>query len=94
MDEAASSDVLEQIRTLISQHADGALEAHDVRTRHAGSRIFIEFHLVVPGDMNVTEAHDICDRIEEALERDVEGSTITIHVEPEQKAKQTGVLVL
>ncbi|ORE96987.1 MULTISPECIES: cation diffusion facilitator family transporter [Aurantimonadaceae] len=94
MDEAAPPDMLDRIRALISNHADGALEAHDLRTRHAGRRTFIEFHLVVPGTMNVAEAHDICDRIEEALKNEIEDSTITIHVEPEMKAKQTGVLVL
>ncbi|MDQ4060173.1 MAG: cation diffusion facilitator family transporter [Pseudomonadota bacterium] len=94
MDEAPSVEVMVRIRELISQHATGALEAHDLRTRHAGRLTFIEFHLVVPGTMTVSEAHDICDRIEAALRADVEGSSITIHVEPEDKAKHRGVLVL
>ena len=94
MDEAPSAEVVARIRELISQHAAGALEAHDLRTRHAGRLTFIEFHLVVPGTMTVSEAHDICDRIEAALRADVEGSSITIHVEPEDKAKHRGVLVL
>ena len=94
MDEAPSVEVMARIRELISQHATGALEAHDLRTRHAGRLTFIEFHLVVPGTMTVSEAHDICDRIEAALRADVEGSSITIHVEPEDKAKHRGVLVL
>ena len=94
MDEAPSAEVVARIRELISQHAAGALEAHDLRTRHAGRLTFIEFHLVVPGTMTVSEAHNICDRIEAALRTDVEGSSITIHVEPEDKAKHRGVLVL
>lgn len=94
MDEAVPPDVLERIRALISAHADGALEAHDLRTRHAGRRTFIEFHLVVPGKMKVDEAHDICDRLEGALRDEVSDSTITIHVEPEHKAKHSGVIVL
>ena len=36
----------------------------------------------------------ICDRIEAALKAEIEGATITIHVEPEGKAKHHGVLVL
>ena len=43
--------------------ASGALEAHDLRTRHAGQVTFIDFHLVVPSDMRVVEAHEICDRL-------------------------------
>lgn len=94
MDEAASPEELERIRALISQHAEGAIEAHDLRTRHAGPITFVEFHLVVPGDMSVDIAHDICDRIEAALRADVMGASITIHVEPANKAKHQGIIVL
>lgn len=94
MDEAAPPDVLERIRATIAEHGKGAIEAHDLRTRHAGRRTFVEFHLVVPGDLNVTEAHDICDRIETALKSTIEDSTITIHIEPENKAKQIGLPVI
>jgi cation diffusion facilitator family transporter len=95
MDEAPSPVVVNRIKELIGQHAAGAIEAHDVRTRHAGRMTFIEFHLVVPGGTSVAEAHEICDRIETALKDDMEGEAlITIHVEPEAKAKLGGVLVL
>jgi cation diffusion facilitator family transporter len=94
MDAAAGPEIVERIRRLVSEHAAGALEAHDLRTRNAGRLTFLEFHLVVPGSMTVAEAHDICDRIEAALRREVPGLVITIHVEPEGKAKHHGVLVL
>jgi cation diffusion facilitator family transporter len=87
LDEAASSPIQEQIRQAIQRSGHGALQAHDVRTRQAGSAIFIEFHLVVPGSMTVNEAHDICDRLEDALEAEIAGSEVVIHVEPEHKAK-------
>ena len=69
MDQAAPEAEVEQIRTLISANADGAVEAHDLRSRRAGSALFVEFHLVVPGEMTVDAAHDICDRIETAMWR-------------------------
>ena len=62
--------------------------------RQAGRRSFIEFHLVVPAAMTVADAHEICDRIEAALREAVGEAVITIHVEPEGKAKHSGVLVL
>ena len=34
---------------------------HALRTRKAGARRFIEFHLTVPGGMSVTESHALCD---------------------------------
>lgn len=94
MDEAAAPDELERIRLLISQHAEGAIEAHDLRTRHSGRITFVEFHLVVPGEMSVEAAHDICDRIEIALREAIQGASVTIHVEPENKAKHQGIVVL
>jgi cation diffusion facilitator family transporter len=94
MDEALPEAVLVRVREAISVNAEGALEAHDLRTRHAGRMTFIDFHLVVPGRMSVIEAHDICDRLERALKAEVEDALITIHVEPDNKAKHAGIVVL
>ena len=95
MDEAPPPEMVARIKELIGQHAAGAIEAHDVRTRHAGRMTFIDFHLVVPGNIRVAEAHEICDRIEAALKSDMDGEAlITIHVEPEVQAKLSGVPAL
>ena len=94
MDEAVPATALERIREVISSYGGGALEAHDLRSRRAGRMTFIEFHLVVPGGMSVSDAHDICDRIEQALKEEDEDALITIHVEPEGKAKHAGIVVI
>jgi cation diffusion facilitator family transporter len=94
MDQAAAPEMIQQIRELISIHGEGALEAHDVRTRHAGSATFVDFHLVVPGEMTVAESHAICDRLEDGIEAAIEGAKLTIHVEPGDKAKARGLPVI
>lgn len=94
MDEAVSEETLAEIRATISDKAEGAIEAHDLRTRHAGPKTFIDFHLVVDGQTTVDAAHDICDRIEQALKAKLPDAMITIHVEPPHKAKHSGVLVI
>ncbi|KQP73110.1 cadmium transporter [Methylobacterium sp. Leaf113] len=94
MDKAAPTEMVAQIRELISLHSTGALEAHDVRTRHAGQATFIDFHLVVPGAMTVQDSHAICDRLEAAIESAIEGSVVVIHVEPGEHAKGRGVPVI
>ncbi|MFN3743815.1 MAG: cation diffusion facilitator family transporter [Hyphomicrobiaceae bacterium] len=94
MDEAVDGDIGRRIRSVISESAEGAIEAHDIRTRTAGRATFIDFHLVVPGAMSVADAHRICDRIERALEAEIDGAEIVIHVEPEGEARHRGVLVL
>jgi cation diffusion facilitator family transporter len=94
MDEAVAAQTLGAIKSIIAKEAEGAIEAHDIRTRQAGRTIFVEFHLVVPGSMSVSDAHDICDRIERAVESGVEGTAVTIHVEPDNKAKHQGIVIV
>ena len=94
LDESLSDEVLTQVRRVIALEAVGAVEAHDLRTRAAGAATFIEFHLVVPGAFTVTAAHEVCDRIEAGLKALIEGCVVTIHVEPEEKAKHAGIVVL
>lgn len=94
MDAAPDGAIIARVRALVAEHAVGALEAHDLRMRHAGRLTFLDFHLVVPGTMTVADSHDICDRIEAALAAEMDFLKTTIHVEPEGKAKHQGVLVL
>src|SRR5258705_3141574 len=68
LDEAAPAEELKRIREVIALNTGDAIETHDLRTRHAGRTTFIEFHLVVPGSMSVVQSHEICDRLETALE--------------------------
>ncbi|MEO7221600.1 MAG: cation transporter dimerization domain-containing protein, partial [Devosia sp.] len=94
MDVSVDPATLGTIREVISSNAEGAIEAHDIRTRQGGRAIFIDFHLVVTGAMRVEEAHAICDRIEAKLREVVPDAQVTIHVEPEEKAKHTGIVVV
>jgi len=94
MDVAVPPETQKTIRDVIANNADGAIEAHDIRTRQAGKLTFIDFHLVVPGTMSVDAAHAICDLIEARLREAVKDAQITIHVEPEEKAKHSGIVVL
>ncbi len=94
MDEAVPHDVQQLINETIRANGDGAIEVHELRTRHAGSATFIEFHLVVPGDMTVARSHAICDRLEEQLAAAVPGATILIHVEPDDEAGRKGAISL
>ena len=45
----------------------GVCGIHDLRTRDAGDRVFVEFHLEVDGDFSVNEGHDIVDAVERAI---------------------------
>lgn len=94
LDRAPPPAIVARIRSLVGTHAIGAIEAHDMRMRQAGRSSFLEFHLVVPGSMSVADSHVICDRVEAALKEEMPGVIITIHVEPDYKAKHQGILVV
>jgi cation diffusion facilitator family transporter len=94
MDESIPPATLLAIRKIIATQSGGAIEAHDLRTRRAGRMTFIDFHLVVPGTTTVSAAHEICDTLEVAIRQEIGEALITIHVEPDDKAKHAGIVVL
>ena len=40
------------------------IDCHDMRTRAAGLRAFIQLHLELPRDISLIEAHEVCDAVE------------------------------
>nr|WP_306266739.1 cation diffusion facilitator family transporter [Pararhizobium sp. IMCC3301] len=91
MDASIDADEAEVIEEIIIENAQGAIEVHDIKSRVSGAATYVEFHLVVDRSMDVKAAHDICDRIEGAIQSAVPGSQTTIHVEPDHKQKGTGL---
>ena len=94
MDAAPEADVMEKIRQTIRESARGAIEFHDLKARRAGKALFIDFHLVTPGEMSVNEAHGICDAIEAALREAFGEVAVSIHVEPEHEGDQHGAILM
>lgn len=56
---------------------------HDLRTRHSGSHRFVQFHVWVPGDWTVKQAHDRLEAVEERLRERFPATEIIIHLDPE-----------
>ena len=65
---------------------------HDFRTRTSGTHHFAQFHVWVPADWTVREAHDRLDRAEEALQRRFPNTEILIHVDPEGQVDRETLL--
>jgi cation diffusion facilitator family transporter len=72
----------DEIIATIKEHTSQLTGFHEVRTRKSGSQRFIEFHLMLPKNASVEEAHKMCDHLEEDLNNRLPNSNITIHVEP------------
>jgi cation diffusion facilitator family transporter len=61
----------------------GVVDLHDLRTRNASDRKFIEFHLEMDGDLSVRAGHDICEQASEAVRALYDGNAeVLIHAEP------------
>lgn len=55
---------------------------HDLRTRTAGNKDFVQFHVWVDPDMTVGEAHRVMDEVEDKLRDAFPGVEILIHPDP------------
>jgi len=71
------------ILSVLEEHKSRFIEFHDLRTRRQGNVVLAEIHLTVQDTMSVRMAHDIIDQIEEALKKDAEHITLTVHIDPE-----------
>ncbi len=69
------------IRILDAYAAEG-VEYHALRTRQAGMRRFVSVHVLVPGAWTVQRGHELLERIEEEVRRDVPDATVFTHLEP------------
>lgn len=87
MDEGLAREELRAIERVLAEEGPPVVEHHDLRTRKAGWRTFVELHLVVDGRTTVQASHAICDRLESRIEQLVPDAAVTIHVEPEAEAK-------
>jgi len=65
---------------------------HDLRTRTSGTHNFVQFHVWVPPEWTVKEAHDRLDRIEQELEKKFPATEILIHLDPHGHTDREGLL--
>jgi cation diffusion facilitator family transporter len=71
-----------EIKSCLREHAGQLVGFHELRTRKAGNKRYIDLHLVMPKTTSVEEAHRVCDHLEQDLEEKLNNTDITIHVEP------------
>ena len=82
MDHALPSEEQAAVRSAIEKHLGPNMDYHALRTRQAGRRRFVDFHLLVPGRLSVQEAHTLTGHIEEAVRSVLPELEVTVHIEP------------
>jgi cation diffusion facilitator family transporter len=82
MDKELDTQDRERIKQAVLA-CQGATALHDLRTRDAGDRVFIEFHIEVDGSLPVAHGHAVADAAEKAAEALFpDGAEVTAHLEP------------
>jgi len=91
MDREWPDDLREQFLAAAKEYPELA-GLHDLRTRSSGTHHFAQFHVWVPAEWTVQEAHDRLDAVEEALQERFPGTEILIHVDPEGQTDRETLL--
>jgi len=83
LDAAIPGDDLREIDKLFQEYARRhGVAFHALRTRQAGARRFVTFHLLVPDAWSVKQAHQLSEEIESRIRSLVPNANLVTHIEP------------
>lgn len=82
LDTALPEPTRRVITDVLDSYERQGVQFHALRTRDAGARRFISFHILVPGEWTVQRGHDLLEEIEEKVRAAVPGSSVFTHLEP------------
>jgi cation diffusion facilitator family transporter len=82
LDTALPLEDMRLIEHVLDTYRAQGFAFHALRTRQAGSRRFISFHVLVPGNWTVLKGHTTCETIELALHDAFPETTVFTHLEP------------
>jgi cation diffusion facilitator family transporter len=83
LDPAISTDDQREVNKLIAEYSRRyGVSFHALRTRQAGARRFVSFHLLVPDEWTVAQAHRLSEEIESRMRSMVPNAAIFSHIEP------------
>jgi len=82
LDRALSEDDLKKIEDVLDRFRPRGVEFHEVRTRAAGPRHFVQMHVLVPGGWTVQSGHDLLEEVEKELVAVLPSASVITHLEP------------
>jgi cation diffusion facilitator family transporter len=88
VDEALPPAELEAIRTAVRSFGSrGVVGYHQLRTRSAGSRRYVDLHVQFRAGTTLEDAHAIAHALQAAIEARLRNADVLIHLEPEDRIK-------
>jgi len=85
LDVKLSDKEIKIIKDEINKYSSVYCNYHDLKTRRSGPTKHVDLHLVVPKDMSIKNAHDVCDKIEYDIETMLKNTHVMIHLESSDK---------
>jgi cation diffusion facilitator family transporter len=83
LDAAIPEEEVAEIEKIFTEYRKRyGVDFHALRTRQAGARRFINFHLLVPDAWTVAQAHQLSEEIEARIRSLVENAILLTHIEP------------
>jgi cation diffusion facilitator family transporter len=88
VDEALPDDELRSIRECIEAFGDrGVVGYHQLRTRQAGSRRYVDLHVQFRSGTSLEDAHRIGHELQHAIQHEIDRADVLIHLEPEDRVR-------
>lgn len=81
MDTALPAGEVATIRAILDSYAKQGVGFHALRTRQAGSRRFVYFHIQAPGGWTIHHGHSMLEKIEWDIRQSLRHVTIWSHLE-------------
>jgi cation diffusion facilitator family transporter len=82
LDVGLPKEEIKAIFLILNKYKSQGIRFHALRTRIAGTRRFVSFHVLVPGSWTVQQGHDVCEAIELAIIQALPLTSLTTHLEP------------
>jgi cation diffusion facilitator family transporter len=82
LDRALNQEDQRKIEAILDRFRVRGVDFHEVRTRAAGPRRFVQMHVLVPGAWSVQSGHDLLEEVETDLVAALPGLSVITHLEP------------
>jgi cation diffusion facilitator family transporter len=82
LDRALPDGEQQVLEDLLADWETDEIRFHALRTRVAGSRRFVSFHVLVPGHWSVQAGHDLCEQLERQVAARLPRTHVLTHLEP------------
>ncbi len=82
MDTAWPAEEQTALQQVLTPYLKSGVQVHALRTRQAGIRRFVTFHVLVPDEWTVDRGHRLLEQIEANIRKEIPNVNIVTHMEP------------